>query len=182
MISARICNIFGGATLRSFADNITTRVCLPDGAQPQLALTVQEPGYLHLESDGQAITVLPVDPTTRAIPLADLLNGRNTVAGINPLRSALTAVSRSRSGAIRAFKLVISKDRQGRDVAATFDFHLMPRTDFESALSDFISSRRCQSASPLEVQRQLEPPARCWNCENPGVISPCPECGADQED
>ena len=76
MTSVELVNPATDSPFRSFEHNTTRMVALPEGADWELYVQVDQPGELKVESQGRSICTRPIDPTIRLLPLAELLSGK----------------------------------------------------------------------------------------------------------
>ena len=186
MTSVELVNPATGNPFPSFEHNTTHVVAVPEDAEWELYVQVGEPGELRVESQGRLICTRPIDPTTRLLPLRELLSGTAEHSAHHPVGGLLAITRRlgeRQRQPVTEFSVSVLQHNPRPTVAATYNFRLLPPEEYEKAyVAHLTQVERKQPDYGLNfvVDWQLAP-RRCFNCETILSGSNCTNCGADQE-
>jgi len=181
--SVKVCNPATEEPFRSFVEDTTTVVCVPEHGGCQLYVQAEQPGQLTIEVDGEEIHSCPVAPPSMSISLADILRPEPSRPAVDSLLFALTSKLARRPKRIDRFTAIISLNEQAsRTVAGTFNIRLCNPTDFELAFTRHLKAgRQPDSRLAAEEAEADSDQKNCWNCNQPITSSVCPHCEAEQE-
>lgn len=134
MTTVTVCNPEDNKPFPQFIHNTVTYAGVPHAARCQLWVSVLEPQYLTLESEGRALAEnVLVQPPGTCIDISDYKQPVTT-GGFIPsfLRRGSVALSAMR---LYSFNAMFSKEKldDGSFADATFHFHLLCTEDYEWA-------------------------------------------------